>query len=174
MTTAGSVQSTSPSSFVIFRRVRRGAVVLGLFDGAAGGKILNHVDQKSGAQIGQISLDDVTGFVGANGPSHFGEHAARVECGHHTHDGDAGLRHAIDHGSLHRRRTAISRQKRRMNVDHPEPRETQQALGDDLAVRGDDAEIGRPFRQRVRDVGVAQPPRLKHRKRVREGSGFDR
>jgi len=50
-----------------------------------------------------------------------------------------------------------------MDVDHAEPWDLQQGLGQQLAVGGDDAEIGRQVADRTQKLIVAEPVGLKYR-----------
>ena len=56
-----------------------------------------------------------------------------------------------------------------MNIDHAESGNGQQVLGNDAAVRGDDADVGVPGAQRPRSLRRLQAIGLKYRNLVFDG-----
>ena len=60
-------------------------------------------------------------------------------------------------GAVHRRGAAVPGQERRVDVDEAQPRQAQHRVGQDLAVRGHDAEIGARPVQRGEERLVLQP-----------------
>ena len=61
-----------------------------------------------------------------------------------------------------------------MHVDHPESRQVQDTLREELSISRNHAEVWRPSRQCLADFGIAKPCRLKHRKPVLNCRHLDR
>ena len=99
---------------------------------------------RSRAESREVALDLVARLVRADRPMHRRQHRPGVERLHDAHDRDAGLALAGDDRAVDRRRAPVARQQRRVDVDHAEARHGQERVGQDLAVRGDDAEVGAP------------------------------
>ena len=60
-----------------------------------------------------------------------------------------------------------------MHVDHPEPRNGEDGVGENLAVGGDDAEVGVERGQRGEEVRVLQRRRLEDREAGFAGADLD-
>ena len=73
---------------------------------------------------------------------------------------------ARHHGAMNRRGAAVLRQQRRMNVDEAQSRDGEHRIGQDPAVRRDDAEIGVERAQALEKRLVAQALGLQHRQSV--------
>ena len=101
-----------------------------------------------------------------------GKHRAGVEAGVHLHDGDAGLRLAVEQGALDRRRAAVGREKGAVDVEAAVRREVENGLRENLAVGGDDDQAGGEWLEGFRVVPEAF--RLVHREAARLGLALDR
>ena len=75
---------------------------------------------------------------------------------------------------MHGRRAAVLRQQRRVHVDHTEPGRGENGIGQNLAVGGDDAQIGSKGGQRVDEAAVFQPLGLQNRHARIERAAFHR
>ena len=79
---------------------------------------------------------------GPDGRAALRDNGAGVEPGVHFHDGDAGLGVAIGNRPLNRRRAAIFRQQRRVNVQAAVARQIQDRRRQNLSVSHHDDEVG--------------------------------
>ena len=101
--------------------------------------------RQPGADRGQPRLDLAGRLVGADGDGLLRQHVAGVQRHRHADDGDAGLRFAAEDGPGDRRRPTVFRQQRAVDVDAALRRHGQHVARQDLAVGGDDEQVGPPF-----------------------------
>ena len=156
MRTAGSVQAIALSVLASFDGVGDALGGLRRLDRACPRRARRRSSTASAApSSASVALDLDAGLVRPDRPAADREHRAGVELLHHAHDRDAGLGVAGDHRAMDRRRAAPARQDRGVHVDHAEPRNRQQRVGQEPAVGGDDAEV----RLQGRSSGAGTPRR---------------
>jgi hypothetical protein len=97
------------------------------------------------------------GFVDAYGRGLGQQHVAGVHAGIHLEGRDSGLGLAADDGPRDGRGAAVARQHRGMDVDGAAPRDVEYGLGQDLAERDHDGDIGSDLGQPLRPAGITQP-----------------
>ena len=90
------------------------------------------------------------------------------------HNRDAGLAVPRDDGTVHGSRTAVARQQRGVHIDEAQRRQCQHVLGQDPAVRGDDAEVGLQAAKLTEKEAVLETGGLQDRQRGRNRARLDR
>ena len=91
----------------------------------------------------------------------------------HFHDGDAGFGVAVGNGPLNRRRAAIFRQQRRMDVQTAMPRQIQNCRRQNLSVSHHNDEVGFQFPQFGDEFFVAGAFGLQHGQAQPQRERFD-
>ena len=85
-----------------------------------------------------------------------------VQAGIHLHDGHAGFRVAVENRPLNGRGAAMPGEKRRVDVQAAKAREFEDGGRENLAVSGDDDEVGLKLPQLLDKRRLASPRRLQH------------
>ena len=155
-------------------RVGRLGVVLRPLDRVVACQQIDDGDQQACADPRERALDLFAGLVRPDGTMFLDDGGAGVERLDDPHDRDAGGQLAGDDGPMNRRGAAIARQQRGVHVDHAEPRDRQNRLGEDAPVRGDDAEVGVPAGQGVEKRRILHALRLQHGEAGRQRARLDR
>ena len=75
---------------------------------------------------------------------------------------------------MNRRRAPVARQKRRMHVDHAEPRDCEHTIGEDLSVGSDNAEIDAERVEGIDEGRICEPIGLQEADPGSESALFDR
>ena len=102
------------------------------------------------------------------------ENGACIHARVHFHNRDSGLTFSVDDRPLNRRRAAIFRKQRGVDVQAAEPRQLQDRLRQNLTVSGNDDEIRRQLPQRFNETIVPRPFRLKDGQLLLGRQHFDR
>ena len=124
-------------------RCKRGtAVVLWCFHSAPGSNLVDHVHNEIGSELGERMLDLRARLVRSDRSWTHGKRRPSIQLAGDAHDGYAGFRIARHHSAMDGSGTTIGRQNGGVNVDHSQPRQREQRVGEDPAVSGNDSEIG--------------------------------
>ena len=145
-------------------RVGRRRIVLRPVLSVPPGDPVDNSHQQARSQARQIALDLVARLVLPDRAMVRREHGSCIERLHHAHDRDARRELAVDDRAVNRRRATVARQHRRVDVDQAEPRRRQDRVGEDLSVRGDDAEVRAQRGEAVEKRLILQAFRLQHGK----------
>ena len=130
-------------------------------------------EQAGRGEVGEAVVELTGGFVGADGELLGEEDVAGVEALVHIHHGDAGLVVAGEDGGVDRRGAAVARKERGVEIEAAEARGFEDALGEDLAVGGDDHEVGHEDAEVVQRRGGAEFFGLLDGEVLGEGDLFD-
>lgn len=170
---------STPVDFAVapgeFSGVGGALVVLGAERYVAFDVFWQSVDEELGAELGESVVQFASGFCGRDGGDFLRGDVSGVEGFVHFHDGDAGLRVAVENGPSKRRGAAVFGQKGGMHVEASKFGNFENFGGEHLAVGGGDKEIGGQVFQMFKQGCVCpQGGWLPDGQRVLEGFGFDR
>ena len=103
---------------------------------------LQRAHEQFAAQGGEARLEDLGGFLRADGRRFGKEQRPGIEPLVDEHRRHTGLGLAVDDRPLHRRRAAIAGKERSVDVDGAARSDVDHAAGQDLAVGDDDLDLG--------------------------------
>jgi hypothetical protein len=134
----------------------------------AGAEPVDRLAEGRGPERGEALREGTGGVVGSDRRLAREQDVARVHLFAHRHDAHARTGVTRHDGVRDRRRPAVPRQQRRMNVDAAARRQVEDRSRQDAAVSRDHDEIGRQRAQRALERRVAHPLGLQDREATRD------
>ena len=132
------------------------------------------LDRSFGTDDGEAFHQQAAGIGRSDGKGAFEEHGAFVHALRQQHQRDAGLVFAVENGVLDRRRSAVLRKQRGVNVPGVERRCLKNLDRKNTAVRHHDREVDLETAQTFGDGAVTELARLLDGETVVQGERLDR